>query len=143
MEPNNSIILQPKDLENLITWIMKRYKRDAFPDEFNKRIQKNKLKELLKNATQDIWRLCIQLNTYEEIPNNAVYSARLTMLVEIEDIPPDKYQDLSKILEQIVDVLEKQKKIVVQNYRIKSLSEITLAEFLLLKEIDFDYLSFP
>jgi hypothetical protein len=140
--PCNESEEETKDL--LIEWIIKRYNRTAFPDNFNKRIDKNKKKEiqeLLKNYLDDICGLYVQLSTFEELDDRENYAINLYVLVK-DETNDQKIAKIADTLQKLVDILETCMIFTEDDYRVIRLSDISYGKILSLYLWDFEYLSY-
>ena len=144
---SDKTIIVGRSLKILREWIVKRYRRAGFPDEFNRRFdskQIKKIKQIFREGAKASRGPYIQITPEEEIAKEAVYSERLMLLVD-KDIY-DNESELAKIQEafnQILKVLDTVPGIeVIVGSQVRSLDDITVHEHLHLKQWDFDYLSF-
>ena len=137
----DKLSLPQKALDNLINWLTKRYDRDAFPDEFNKRLNREKLQKLFKKHGEKIIGLFVQLNTESELSDGEIYKINLAMIIE-DDLSSELQSKLQDCLEKTIDILEQSNGLKVVLYEMKTFHDITVAEFMNLKALDFDFLSY-
>ena len=109
--------------------IKARYERTALPDAFNKRFEHvhKKIKKILKDHSHDTYGLFIDVSPEEELQDGVEYHIRLIMLVIERDDAHD--QLLESIVQEINDG------ITVVEYRVKSLDEMSVSEYLEFKEL--------
>ncbi|HHS2948523.1 TPA: hypothetical protein ACTEL6_001730 [Legionella pneumophila] len=127
VSPITGIAFDKKTQKIIIELIKARYERTALPDAFNTRFPLKKIKKLLKNHSQDTYSLFIDVHPEEELNESDEYHIRLIMLViEREDAHEEL---LENIVEEIND------RINVVEYRVKTLDEMSIGEYLEFKEL--------
>jgi len=125
--PVRGIMFDKKTQKIVIELLKARYERTALPDEFNARFPLKKIKNLLKDHCQDTYALFIDVHPEEELHESDEYHIRLIMLViEREDAHEEL---LEGIIEEIKD------RINVVEYRVKTLDEMSVGEYLEFKEL--------
>lgn len=125
--PVPGIMFDKKTQKTLIELLNARYERTALPDAFNARFPLKKIKNLLKDHSQDTYALFIDVHPEEELDESEEYHIRLIMLViEREDAHEEL---LENIVEEIKD------RINVVEYRVKTLDEMSVAEYFEFKEL--------
>lgn len=143
LSPDLELQTPEKSLRVLISWIKKRYDRDAFPFVFDERFSKrnrDKLKKILQNKSKEIIGVFIRLNSMDELSSAENYIIDLVLLID-EDM--GNREDLQETLEKIYQLLNGNEGIeVLPGYRILTTREISLEEFMTLSELDHDYISF-
>lgn len=144
--PAKDCCLESKTLESLIKWIVKRYKRTAFPDTLYKRIGEeniDKIKTILKNYVDDVHHgLFISLSTYEELNENEPYEMDIYLLTE-PHIEEEVFKNLVTDLEKIYKIIHTDGSVNVRDdYRVVSLDDIDVSKYNELGSLDFEYLSF-
>src|SRR4029079_19160885 len=122
----------------------KRYNRIAFPDSFNKGLGKKgkeKIEKTLRKHSEKNKGLFLNLS-FAELPEGGVYEIALYMLLE-DDVLPENLGLFQTALEEIINIIEKNEtiKVKMEEHGVRTLSEITAAEYLNLYKWDFDYLS--
>ena len=129
-------------VEELIDWCGKRYSRDAFPDSFNRRLNKNKksLRKIMKEVSSKIIDVRVRLHTENELSLNEPYKIVLRFLAE-KDISNSEKEESEKILSKFVNIVEAGEEIEVIDSAILATDHITLDEFSEQKHLDFDDLS--
>lgn len=139
--------ISSKVLDILISWVIKRYNRASFPDEFDKRRNSKKItkkiREVLNPYLQEIYGLFIKLDKHQELPSDVDYNIELILLIET-NVDEEKIFTLQKCLDDIVEIIDNHStKINVEDdYRVKKLSDIYASDYLRFKLWDFDYLSY-
>lgn len=135
-----------QQLDMLINWITKRYRRHGFPDAFNSRCKPimEGIKQILSNEAKKIRGIFIRLNTRKELEANEKYKLIIKMLV-----PKEFYEDkqgLSAIHDGFDKILRLFDSIngieILAGSQVQSMDEITLHGYQELREWDFDYISF-
>ncbi|MGD9152859.1 MAG: hypothetical protein PVG30_04280 [Gammaproteobacteria bacterium] len=130
---------ETKDL--LIGCVIKKYNRAAFPHNFNKRINKKKIQDILQSHLSDIYKLYIQLSTFEELSDEENYKINLYILVK-DETNDQKLNEIAVSLDEIVTILGKCKICAEDDCRAVRLSDISYGKVLSLYEWDFEYLSY-
>jgi hypothetical protein len=138
--------LDPKNLKVLIHWMTNRYKRPGFPHSFNQRLKDktDTIKKILDEYGHSTLGLFIRLSTEEELSESEIYSVYMVMLVEksIRE-QEDKLEKIEKGFEKIIDLLSQVHGInLLEESEVQSMDRISAHEYSLLKQWDFDYLSF-
>ncbi len=142
----SSETLELKDLKILIHWIVSRYKRAGFPNVFNERVSAKveAIKKILSGYCHNTLGVFMRLSTEKELPTDLSYSVSMLMLVEKltyeqEDERKKIQEGFDKISELFLDVLGVD---LLDDSEVKSMDAISAHEYGLLKQWDFDYLSF-
>jgi len=143
----SSVEITSRSLKLLINWIAKRYRRPGFPDAFNRRIDSKlikKIKRVLSNEAINTRGLFIYLHSEKELSRDEDYKVLVKLLV-----PKVVYEDegsLTRIkdgFDQLLGFLEIVKGIdIIDGSCVQSDDEVTLHQYLKLKQWDFDYISF-
>jgi len=147
LNPDKFFITDGNKLQDLIDWVIRRYLRSAFPDEFNRRLEgdKKRIRKLLKKHSEDIEGVFCRLDPMDcDLPPGGVYKLRLYVLIS-----PVYYRD-ENYLQNIDETIAKIESIVGKNRGINlippieklSLDEITVGEYRQLSRWDFEDLSF-
>ncbi len=127
VEPTSGIIFDKKTQKTIVELLKARYERTALPDAFNIRFPHKTIKKILENHSHDTYGLFIDVHTEEELQEDVKYNIRLIMLViEREDAHEEL---LESIVQEINDG------ITVVDYRVKSLDEMSVSEYLEFKEL--------
>lgn len=145
LKPSDKYTINATVINNIKNWVTSRYIRDAFPDNFNHRLDRKALKKIIEKGHRNIRAFCIRLNTNTELPIEEPYKIELILLLnaESEQISQEDLIECEKILERLVDRIQKDKNIeVLPNYCCKCPDQITLHEFDNCYELDFDYISY-
>lgn len=130
---------ETKDL--LIECVIKKYNRAAFPHNFNKRINKEKIQGILQRHLSDIHKLYIQLSTFEELSDEKKYEIKLYVLIK-DEVSDQKLSEIAVSLDEIVTILGECKICVEDECRAVRLGDISYGKVLSLYEWDFEYLSY-
>ena len=132
-------------LNELQMWISARYRRSAFPDEFNSRI--DKAKEIIeedakKNGDRNIYGLYLDLNTMEELGDED-YEIVVMGVVreELGEVGDSNWNEAEDYLEFVIEQIQNCEGINVKDHEVVADSGITLKEVNNMKLLDFDYLS--
>lgn len=124
------------DLNILISWIVARYERIAFPNNFNDRITK-KIKSQMKKDFEkltDVSHIFIALNSWEELNKDQSYEVSLVFVM-----PVSKYEDSSlraqmdHIALEFSSRLDGCEGINSSDYELKSEDEFTLHDIRIMK----------
>ena len=120
--PITGITFDKKTQKIIIELLKARYERTALPDAFNARFPLKKIKKLLKDHSQDTYSLFIDVSPEEELYDSGEYYVRLIMLTI------DREDDHEELLESIVEEINDGIKVV--EYRVKTLDEMSVSEYL-------------
>ena len=95
VQPHGSIKLSNSQTRQLAGWLSKRYRRDAFPDEFVNRLrqqpQSEALRKLFKKWGGDVTAVFLLLNTEQDLPPTDLY--RITVWATV---PREEYEQQDK-----------------------------------------------
>jgi hypothetical protein len=140
-------VIDRSNLRILVNWINKRYRRDAFPDQFNLRIQSS-IKKIKKIFSQEIMKktygLFVRLSSKEELKVNETYKVELVMLVPKDIYNKEQFlSEIDKNFDEILMILNDVEGIqILEGAQIQSTDEMTLHRYQQMKQLDFDYISF-
>jgi hypothetical protein len=125
--PIAGIKFDKKTQKIIIELLKARYERTALPDAFNMRFPFKKIKKLLKEHSHDTYAFFIDVNPEGELPQSSKYNIRLIMLVKKRE---DVFEEL---MENIVDEIKEG--INVAEYRVKTMEEMSVAEYFDFKQL--------
>jgi hypothetical protein len=132
------------DYNDLITWLVARYDRHAFPDAFNERIRaatELKIKPILKKLPK-IKALYMALKTWDELPEETAYRLELLITLNAEDFEViQTRQAVEKGAMGIAAALSECPGIEVDDARVFSEKEVTLDMLRYVGRWNFDYMS--
>jgi hypothetical protein len=138
--------LDPKHLKILIRWVANRYKRSGFPDSFNQRLRGkiDTVKKILDEYGHNTLGLFIRLSTEKELSEDEPYGIYVVMLVEKSTYAQtDKLEKIQEGFDKISALLSQIQGInLLDDSDVQSMDEISAHQYGLLKQWDFDYLSF-
>ncbi len=140
LKPCEEFIVAPETINDLIGWCIKRYDRDAFPDSFNTRLNKKKLRNIMKSAPDIINYICVKLTLEKNLSLNEPYEIILYFLAD-KDISNNESAQCEEILNQLISVIEHDNSIKVIDGKVLTIDNISLSAFMELKQLDFDDLS--
>lgn len=143
----STLALKSAGVRLLSKWLGKRYSRPAFPDAFNRRLDKQhqRLSKLSKSeAAHDISALFVSLDGSftEELPDGSPY--RIIVWIAC---PVDAYEDPKRraavevLAAKFEETLKKCDGIEVSECEVRSHADITLADLDSFAKLDFDYRS--
>lgn len=146
-EYDSSVVVTGENLSMLVSWLSNRYSRTAYPDEFNRRLRRNKtdkkIEKIMSQYGGNTKGIFVLLNTYGELPAESNYEFEFILLVE-----PRYYENevamemIDECLEKIARCFDKLDEIKLISYKIRSMEDISLYDFLKYKKWDLDYLSY-
>ncbi len=139
-KPCKEFSVGPEQTNDLIGWCIKRYDRDAFPDHFNERLDRKKLRNIMRGALPSLQNVFIKLRTEKELSLNEIYRIELYFIVD-KCISSDDIEQTEILLNAFSECLKHEQKIEIAVGAVLTTEEIYLAEFLELKQLDFDDLS--
>lgn len=144
--PFNCVLDSTRELRLLISWIVKRYKRPGFPDQFNLRtnIKKKQVRDILNQEAKKSLGLFIRLQTDQELSENENYNLIVIMLVRKEMY--EVSSELSEIEEGFEKILKHLFEIkgikILEGSQVLSTDDISLHRYEELRKWDFDDISF-
>jgi len=109
--PNLDFRLDVRNRETLQRWLAARYRRTAFPDEFNKRLKKlrDRVKKVLGPVGQHVRAVLIDLDdgaTVEREGPDDLYELHVTLLYDSAHDEPGAYSATEKAAKKIEDIFE-------------------------------------
>lgn len=137
----DEITLVPAAVRSLASWLARRYDRVAFPTAFNIRVkprQKTVFRELKRCG---VLSALYFLMSPRELPQDSDYQVVVCGAVTREHDNPTDREDAIKALDRLCHELGKCAGIVIQDYEVRSESEITLEDLRLYRRWDVDYIS--
>lgn len=144
LPPDGTRRLDPAELRSLLTWIMARYGRPAFPDNFNGRVgsaAEKKIRQVLKRLLR-LKSLYASLNAWDELPEGKDYQVYLVGTLQVEDFrDPAVRLATEKGMLEIAASLSVCKGIVVKNAEVQSEATITLDHLRNLVRWNLDFIS--
>lgn len=142
--PDPTRQLDPDGLPELVAWIVARYERQAFPDNFNERTSKvidKKIKPILRKMHQ-LRAVYVALNTWEELDLDRNYVLHLVGTISAENNKnPQLRAELDKGLGRIATALNNCNGIEVQETELRSEAIMTLDDTRQLARWHFEYIS--
>ena len=142
--PDEDRTIRPEELHEIVNWVMARYARHAFPDEFNKRIAvalEKKIKGALKGLP-NLTAIYVALSTWDELPRNLDYKIFMLGTVKAEDYDNVGIRTaLESGIARIAGALEACDGIIVDDFEIQSEASVTLDHLRNLTRWYFDYIS--
>lgn len=144
VRPDVERAVRPLELSEIISWILARYDRVAFPDEFNSRIAATVAKKI-KPALEKLTRMksiYVGLNTWDELPADQKYSMTVLGTLQAEDFEqPEIRQAMEQGLSVVAAALHNVPGIVVEDFTVLSEADVTLDLVRTLARWNFDYIS--
>lgn len=142
LKPDDAQLLAEKDLRSYVSWLATRYSRPAHPTAFNDRIRqadpRDKLRKKVKSANRSLSGIYVQIFPDAEIDASQNYRVNLLGLLS-EDGEVDR-KSAETAIDFYAEIMKAAKMDVVSG--VKKASEISAADFIKLKRIYFDDLSF-
>jgi len=142
--PDPNRILRDAELKELITWILARYSRAAFPDEFNLRvgpIVEKRVKPVLKDL-KELTAIYLALDNWDELGEDDVYTISVLGTLTVEDFEDATIRArIEAGLAKIAAALGRVKGIRVDNSQLESEAVVTLDLLRTLARWNFDYIS--
>src|SRR6266571_876072 len=142
--PDQTRELPDEDVQDLISWILARYERTAFPDEFNVRIRaitEQKIKPILKKLPK-LRALYVALSSWDELKAGETYKISLLATVRVEDFEDSSTKAaIEKGVGQICAALSTCDGVMLEDSEVLPENEVTLAMIRNLARWNFDYIS--
>ncbi|SRR5258708_2503916 len=136
--------LPDTDYNDLITWIVARYERHAFPDAFNDRIRvatEQKIKPILKKLPK-IKALFLALDSWDELSDKTAYRMDLVVTLNAEDYDNVAVrQAVEKGTLEISSALADCKGVIVDEANVRSERDVSLDMLRYAGRWNFDYMS--
>lgn len=110
--PDTSRKIAPDQKRIIILWLVKRYSRKAFPDEFNERLKpyREKLKKFAKRNNEYLSAIRIRIEPFDEVEKNKSYQVNVILQVDQRKIaefdPPPNFDKISADFEMILGECE-------------------------------------
>lgn len=143
--PDSSRKIAPDQKRIIILWLVKRYSRIAFPDEFNERLRpsEEKLKKFAKRNNEYLSAIRIRIEPFDEVGESDSYKIFVILLVDQRKIAEfDPLPNFDKIEAEFEMILGECKGIEVDKCEVVMEEDFSLTD---LKEFPvwdiFDYLS--
>lgn len=136
--------LSENSLFEVVRWIVGRYDREAFPDEFNNRITPKVLKKLRKilREMEKLSGLYIALNSWDELTSESPYQIYLYGTARTENFDdPNVRAQLEQGLARIATAIRTCDGMEVIDHQVRSEAKVTLDEVRMLKRWPLDYIS--
>ena len=143
--PSTESELNPETVDNLANWIAKRYKRSAFPSEFNDRCRTadKQIGRILRRGSKDISGIYLVLDPWEDISADDEYRLIITATYRPElDDDGDSLLELYNCFDELVDALNSCEGLVVAVQDVKSEKEFSLYDVRNARRWDYDYMTF-
>jgi hypothetical protein len=142
--PDPDRTISDSELVDIVSWILARYERTAFPDEFNRRTKSavdGKMKRALKGMPK-LRSLYVSLSDPKELPKNESYVVTLLGVVRVEDYSDvDVRAAIEKGMMRIAAALRACEGIFVDEVTVGPENEVTLDDIRYLARWNFDYIS--
>ena len=103
LSPNDKSKIDSAQMETFTSWLATRYSRPAFPDNFDKAIDREKLKELAKKVNPLLSGIYINLIPFEELDDPKQYSLDLLGLISPNTTVPR--EDIQNLFEEYAQVI--------------------------------------
>lgn len=133
-------VTTPKVADAIVSWVTKKMLRSPFPDNFNSRINRGKMKKILEKSHDCVKYFMIRLHTEEELSKEEPYKIAIMLIIEV-DVSAEDLSKVRKMLDRIVELMSEHADIVVVSDDIETHDMVTLSEFTEYKEFYFDDLS--
>lgn len=137
--PDDSRLLLAKEIDLLKQWVVKRYSRVAFPDEFNGRISKvsNKIRKLLKKQGERIEGVYVLLETDEELSAKDDYRISIVAtMLEGDHDNPEARTEAESTLSQVEAHFGSCEGIEILETFVKSEAEFSLSDLRVFRRWD-------
>lgn len=142
--PDDALALSREQVQELASWIARRYVRTAFPDTFNNRIRPitSDLTKLLKSSGKWISGIYAAMEM-EELPEDKPYDLIMTITMRDEDfIVLDRKEAIQHVCNVIEALVNKNlRDIEIKRVLMLPESRLSLADWRKLHRLEFDYLS--
>jgi hypothetical protein len=143
-KPDANRSVREVELKEIVTWILARYSRAAFPDQFNDRISaavEKRVKPILKELAP-LRAIYIGLNSWDELEAKDTYLVYLLGILSVEDFNlPSVRAAMESGLTKIAAILDTCEGITVDNSEVQSEAQVTLDLVRTLARWNFDYIS--
>lgn len=144
ISPDAGIKLSQNELFYYVEWLAGRYKRPAFPTEFDKRIDrewnKGKRRKAASKISEKVLGIYAKIYPDAEIKEDEKYIVDLLVLV-VQDISSDELKDVNEHIGKYKEVLEAAN-MNVGDPKVLSESQVSIATFKQYKRFNLDELSY-
>lgn len=138
--------LPPESLRMLQTWVIERYLRPAFPDEFNVRLKKGKraLDRLFSRAS-DVTGVWILLDTQNELGADQPYTILNAVATMRTDVYADRArrQQVEQFITQLGNILDGCAGVVCENFQVLPEARFSLDDLAVYQRLDKSDASIP
>lgn len=146
IKPDEGIRINNQDLFFYVEWLSGRYKRPAFPSEFDKRINKawkqDKRKKESSKVSENVLGIYAKIYPEKELSADEKYDVDLLAIIVPDlDQNGEDYKSIKDLLDKYKSVLESAK-MAVGPIKILSESQISLSKFKQYKRFNMDALSY-
>jgi hypothetical protein len=143
--PDQERVISQQDLRTVIAWVTARYDREAFPDAFEKRLER--VQEKLKKAfekLEDITEVFIGLAPEDELGDDQPYTIYLVFVMQDELYQAvDSRRKMETAVNEIRSIIHKCKGIVLDSDELRSDADVSLRDLRNLRRWGtFDYVSY-
>lgn len=135
------------DLAMILKWVVRRYNRTAFPDEFERQIGAKKVRKAIRNSVVAlnpfVSDVLVHLEPFRDLEDGEGYTLRIMLLMRQEQFDdPDQYDQCAELKAQLEEALNKPDRVEVDEITIESPATVTLEDVAGFKSWDFSYLSY-
>ncbi len=142
--PDDAVALSPEQVQELASWIARRYVRTAFPDAFNARLQpiNSELIRVLKRDGEWISGIYVAMEM-AELSADQPYDVLMTITMLDQDFSqPDRRSRVQQTCDIIEVLVNAQKRAIsIKNIQMLPESQLNLTDWKKLRRLEFDYLS--
>lgn len=144
--PDTAAILPDRFRRSFLHWIAKRVRRAALPDAFNRRIDaklRKRMAKLLEPLQAQVNALLIALEPMdEELADGDAYRVQVLALMEPDDFDEaGKREAVTKVVAELEQVLDDRDDIDLEQCVVRSMTDVSFAEYRDFVIWDFDELS--
>lgn len=143
--PDREYTVAPQDVSQLARWAAERYKRAAFPDQFNERLKKrgSQLDRLTKRAGKQVVAIFIAIEPNDELPQGADYHLMLWFACRPAVLANSTQRRAADgFARDFVGELTRCEGIVVDEWDCRGLDDITLDDLERMKRFNYDFRSY-
>jgi len=142
--PDMGLQIHPDDVKTISLWIASRYLRHAFPDNFVKRIDRNRIRKLLKQEKSAyLSGIYLCLSSHDELPDDESYDVEIVGTITADDFGnASKRESAIELVNAVASAMQSDGKVEV-NYECLSEQEMTVHDLRSFSRMsDFDDLSY-
>jgi hypothetical protein len=144
-DPDHGTKIESTVVETIARWLAQRYRRSAFPDEFNLRWQgeRDRIKQILKRGGKLFTGIYLRLDSTDELESDKEYRIVVIATAKPEDLGHDTPEgEMYVTLDRLEETLNKCTGISVVYSDVRSEADFSMDDLRHSMKWDFDHMTF-